>query len=98
MTGAMACSAVPRSVASVCQLYISRMLADPISFQVAGQSGVHAWSIPRPSNASKICRTKALLFLVGAKHMMPIVAFMAVCLSPAMVGSCRYVELAAGRK
>lgn len=77
MIGATACSAAPRSVAFVCQLHISRMLADPISLQAAGRPGVHAWSIPRPSNASNNCRTKALLSLVAAKDILPIVAFMA---------------------
>ena len=98
MTGAMACSAVPRSVASVCQLYLSHILADPISLQAAGQPGVHAWSIPKLSNASNICRTKALLSPVGAKDLMPTAVFMVAWLSPAMLGSCRYVGLAAGRE
>lgn len=72
MTGAMACSAVPRSVAFA-----------------AGPPGVPAWSIPRPSSASNICRTEAPLYRVGVKDIMPIVAFMAAWLSPAMLGSYR---------
>jgi hypothetical protein len=98
VTGAMACSAALRSVAFVRQLFISCMQADPISFQAAGPPGVPAWSTPRPSSASNIYKTGALLSRVGAKDIMPIVAFMAALLSLAMLGSCRYVELAVSRK
>jgi hypothetical protein len=76
----------------------SCMPVDPISLQAAGPPGVPAWSIPRPSSASNICRTEAPLYRVGVKDIMPIVAFMAAWLSPAMLGSYRYVESAASCK
>jgi hypothetical protein len=98
VTGAMTCSTALLSVAFVRRLawLNSRIRAD-LLWQAAVPLCVPAWSTPKTNSASNICRIEALLSRVGVKDIMPIVAFMAPWRSLAMVGSCRYVELTAGR-
>ncbi len=97
----MTSSTAPLSVNFVCRLAWSNSLECWLTrfpCQAAGLPCVPAWSMAKTNSASNTCRIEALLSRVGVKELMTIVPFTAACSSPAMLGSCRYVELVAGRK
>ena len=99
VTGAMICSTVVPIVTFVRRLASlnSRILTD-LLWQSAVPSGVPVWSTPKTNSASDICSMKALLSPVGVEGSQRIVAFIAPLPSSGMLGSCRYVELAAGHR
>ena len=101
VTGALACATSLMSVAFVCRLAWLKfliILLNRFLWKVAGPPGVPAWSIPKTSSVSNICRITALLSRVEVKDTMTIVLFMASWPLPAMLGSCRYVDSVLGRK
>ncbi len=67
-------------------------------WQAAVLAGVPAWSLPKANNVSEVCKTVAALSRAVATNVLAMAASIVASSPAALLGPCRYVELASGSK